>query len=98
MDGNHSTFQLFGTILPGLFEKIVSAIKNPHDLWMTAADFRSYIDAQERVSIAYRDKELWTSMSINNTLSSGKFSTDRTMEEYNRDIWEMDAVAAHPVK
>ncbi|MDX2504651.1 MAG: glycogen/starch/alpha-glucan phosphorylase [Gammaproteobacteria bacterium] len=88
----------FNQFEPGLFEKIVSAIKNPHDLWMTAADFRSYIDAQERVSIAYRDKELWTSMSINNTLSSGKFSTDRTMEEYNRDIWEMDAVAAHPVK
>ncbi|WP_198264384.1 glycogen/starch/alpha-glucan phosphorylase [sulfur-oxidizing endosymbiont of Gigantopelta aegis] len=81
-----------------LFEPILNSIKSSHDMWMTLADFRSYIDAQEEVAIAYQDTEKWTTMSIINTLSSGKFSTDRTMQEYNRDIWKMKAVPAHPVK
>jgi len=88
----------FNQFTPGLFDPIVHTIKNSHDLWMTAADFRSYIDAQERVSIAYQDKDNWITMSIKNTMSSGKFSTDRTMEEYNRDIWGLDKVAAYPVE
>lgn len=88
----------FNQFEPGLFEPIIQTIKNPHDLWMTAADFRSYIDAQEQVSRAYQDQKHWTTMSIINTLSSGKFSTDRTMEEYNRDIWKLEAVAAYPVE
>ena len=87
----------FNQFEAGLFEPIIHAIENPHDLWLTAADFRSYIDAQEQVSIAYQDQEKWIRMSIINTLSSGKFSTDRTMEEYNRDIWKMEPIAAHPV-
>ena len=67
-------------------------------MWMTLADFRSYIDAQEQVSAAYQDTKRWTTMSIINTLSSSKFSTDRTMEEYNRDIWKLDKIAARPVE
>ena len=59
---------------------------------MTIADFRSYIDAQERVNEAYRDKEHWTKMSILNTAASGKFSTDRTITEYADDIWGLKAV------
>ncbi len=88
----------FSQFEPGLFDPIIQTIKNPQDLWMTAADFRSYIDAQEQVSRAYQDQKHWTTMSIMNTLSSGKFSTDRTMEEYNRDIWKLEAVAAYPVE
>ena len=87
----------FNQFEAGLFEPIIHAIENPHDLWLTAADFRSYIDAQEQVSIAYQDQDKWIRMSLINTLSSGKFSTDRTMEEYNRDIWKMEPIAAHPV-
>ncbi|MEO1230621.1 MAG: glycogen/starch/alpha-glucan phosphorylase, partial [Myxococcota bacterium] len=41
---------------------------------------------------AYRDTDAWTRMSILNSASSGKFSTDRTMEEYNRDIWHLEKV------
>ncbi len=88
----------FNQCEPQLFDPIINSIKSPHDMWMTLADFRSYIDAQEQVSLAYQDTKRWTTMSIMNTLSSSKFSTDRTMEEYNRDIWKMEKVAAHPVE
>ncbi len=52
---------------------------SPHDPWMTAADFRSFIDAQNLAAQAYQDRERWTRMSILNTATSGKFSTDRTI-------------------
>ncbi len=76
----------------GIFDDILNAVKSSNDPWMTIADFRSYIDAQERVSEAYRDKENWTKMSILNTAASGKFSTDRTITEYADDIWGLDSV------
>jgi starch phosphorylase len=77
---------------PGIFNDILNSIKCPHDPWMTIADFRSYIDAQKQVEIAYKDKDRWTRMSILNCASSGKFSTDRTIAEYNREIWKLDTV------
>jgi len=80
----------FSQFEPGLFSSIVSAIRNPHDPWLTAADFRSYIEAQQKAAEAYKDHEKWQRMSIYNTAYSGKFSTDRTMEEYNRDIWKLE--------
>ena len=77
---------------PGLFDPIISAIRSPDDPWLVAADFRSFVDAQARAAAAYRDHEHWTRMSILNTASSGKFSTDRTMVEYNQDIWKLTPV------
>ncbi|ATG91169.1 glycogen/starch/alpha-glucan phosphorylase [Methylomonas koyamae] len=82
----------FNQFEPGIFDDIIGSIKSPHDPWMTIADFRSYIDAQRRVDLAYRDQERWTKMSIINTAASGKFSTDRTISEYNRDIWKLAPV------
>ncbi len=79
---------------PGIFDDILSALKSPHDPWMTIADYRSFIDAQERVSNAYLDKDNWTKMSILNTASSGKFSTDRTISEYADEIWKLDRMPA----
>ncbi len=61
-----------------------------------AADFRAFVDAQERVATAYLDTERWTRMSILNTAASGKFSTDRTMEEYNAEIWKLTPVTPIP--
>jgi glycogen phosphorylase len=75
-----------------IFDKIIAAIMSPHDPWMVAADFRSYIDAQRRVAEAYRDREAWTRMSIVNSANSGKFSTDRTISDYNNDIWHLTPV------
>ncbi|HLP97457.1 MAG TPA: glycogen/starch/alpha-glucan phosphorylase [Sideroxyarcus sp.] len=85
----------FNLFEPGLFEPIVQAILSPNDPWLTAADFRGYIDAQREVATAYRDQERWTRMSILNTATSGKFSSDRTILDYNRDIWRLPRVPAH---
>ena len=82
----------FNQFEPGIFDDVINSIKSPHDPWMTIADFRSYIDAQKRVDIAWRDQEHWTRMSILNTAASGKFSTDRTISDYNREIWKLTPV------
>jgi len=87
----------FNRFEKGLFDGIIAAITSAHDPWLTAADFRSFVDAQERVAAAYRDQERWTRMSILNTASSGKFSTDRTMLDYNREIWRLSPVAPGPL-
>ena len=79
----------FNSVEPGIFDSIIHSLLSSNDPWMTLADFRSYIDAQEQVAIAWQDQERWTRMSILNTASSGFFSTDRTMLEYNRDIWKL---------
>ena len=73
----------------GIFDMILNTLLSPHDPWMVLADFRSYVDAQERVSQAWQDEAGWTRMSILNTASSSFFSTDRTMQEYNADIWKL---------
>ncbi len=79
----------FNACEPGIFDMILGAVLSPHDPWMTLADFRSYVDAQHRVALAWHDQAAWTRMSILNTASSGFFSTDRTMAEYNADIWKL---------
>ncbi len=88
----------FNQFEPGIFDPILNAILSPQDPWMVAADFTSYVQAQERAADAYRDQDAWITSSILNTACSGKFSTDRTMQDYNREIWQMQAVAAYPVE
>ena len=73
----------------GLFDPIINAICSPYDPWVVAADFRSFVDAQQRGAAAYQDRERWTRMSILNTACSGKFSTDRTISNYNEEIWHL---------
>ena len=70
-----------------LFGPIVSAIRSPHDPWLTAADFESYVEAQVLVSQAFGEKSRWAEMAILNTASSGRFSSDRTIRDYRDDIW-----------
>ena len=62
------------------------------DQYFSLADFRSYAEAQERVEAAYRDEKRWARMAMMNTACSGKFSSDRTIEEYVKDIWHLDKV------
>jgi starch phosphorylase len=85
----------FNQLEPGIFDPIVNAITNPDDPWLIAADFRSYVEAQKQAAALFRDVEQWTRMSIRNTACSGRFSTDRTMHEYNAGIWHLSQV---PVK
>ena len=82
----------FNQFEPGLFEPVIHSILSPFDPWVVAADFRSYVDAQRRAAELYRDQERWTRMSILNTAASGKFSTDRTMREYNEEIWKLTPI------
>jgi len=84
----------FNQCEPGIFDPIIGAICSPFDPWLVAADFTGYVAAQQQASRAYRDQRQWLRMSILNTAASGKFSTDRTILEYNREIWGLDAVAA----
>ena len=84
----------FNQFEPGVFDPLIRAILNPDDLWMVAADFDSYRVAQEQVSRTYQDQQMWTRMSILNAAASGKFSTDRTMRQYNEDIWRLQPVDA----
>jgi starch phosphorylase len=76
----------------GVLDSVIHAIKNPGDPWMTAADFRTFVNAQQRAGEVYLDTERWTRMSILNTAAAGQFSTDRTMREYNRDIWHLNKI------
>ena len=88
----------FSQLDPGIFDPIVHAVRNPHDPWLVAADFRSFVDAQREAATAYRDRERWARMSIINSATSGKFSTDRTIGEYADDIWKLQPVSAYPVR
>jgi starch phosphorylase len=64
------------------------------DEYLLFADYQSYIDCQQGVSEAYRDQENWTRMSILNSARVGRFSSDRSIREYCRDIWHVTPVAA----
>lgn len=79
----------FNAFEQGIFDDIINSLLNPDDPWLTLADFRSFVDAQQAVAEAYQDRDRWLRMSIMNTARSGFFSTDRTMKEYNRDIWKL---------
>lgn len=82
-DGHFNQFE------PGIFDSIIASLKSSDDSWMTIADFRSYVEAQKRVEAAFQDRDKWLRMSILNCAASGKFSTDRTIQEYNHDIWKL---------
>ena len=62
------------------------------DMYFILKDFRSYAEAQERVEAAYRDRDRWAKMALLNTACCGKFSSDRTIQEYVDDIWHLDKV------
>lgn len=84
----------FNSDEPGIFDAVIDSIKGSWDPWMTAADFPAYVKAQRDAADAYQDQDNWTRMSILNTASAGKFSSDRTILEYNRDIWHLKPVKA----
>ncbi len=71
----------------GLFTPVIDSIRNPNDQWLTAADFRSYVDAQERVGALFQNPREWQRVSILNTAASGFFSSDRTIRSYAEEIW-----------
>lgn len=74
-----------------MFKPIVDSLLYS-DQYVLLADYASYIQCQERVSEAYKDQDAWTKMSILNSARVGKFSSDRTIDEYVREIWAAEAV------
>jgi starch phosphorylase len=82
----------FNTHEPGIFDVLIAGLRNAHDQWLTIADLRSYIDAQQDVNDQYKDQQAWNRMSIINTASSGWFSSDRTISQYAADIWDVRSV------
>jgi len=82
----------FSRFEPGVLDAVIGSIREPSDPWFTAADFRGFVDAHAAAEAVYRDAPGWTRMSILNTASSGRFSTDRTMRDYNDEIWKLDPI------
>jgi glycogen phosphorylase len=81
LDGGH----------PGIFRPIVDSLTN-YDFYQLCADFRSYLDCQQRVAAAYARPDEWWRKSILNVAGMGKFSSDRTTKEYADEIWKVEPV------
>ena len=78
-----------------LFRDLYNSLLNTQctqyaDTYFILADFRSYAKAQEEIEKAYRDEKCWAKMAMLNTAHAGKFSSDRTIQEYVDDIWHLD--------
>jgi starch phosphorylase len=76
---------------PGMFRPLVDSLLE-HDPYMVLADYGAYADAQRRVDAAWLDDEQWTRKAIHNVSQMGTFSSDRTIREYAREIWNVSPV------
>jgi starch phosphorylase len=77
----------------GLFRPLVESLLTRDD-YMLLADYQSYVDCQRQVSLAFRDQGDWTRRSILNAARVGRFSSDRSIRDYCRDIWHVTPAAA----
>ena len=82
---------------PELFRDIYNSLLNTQssdraDTYFILKDFRSYAEAHKKIDQAYRDEKWWARTAMLNTASAGKFSSDRTIEEYVRDIWHLEKI------
>jgi starch phosphorylase len=85
----------FSPLDPGQFQPIVDSLLH-RDEYMLLADFAAYAEAQRRVDEAFLDQDRWSRMAVLNIARMGKFSSDRTIREYARDIWGIKPVPARP--
>jgi starch phosphorylase len=83
---------VFSLLEPGLFEPIIRSLLDYNDYYMLLADLKSYCEAQDRVDRTYRDAKKWNAMSLVNIARSGRFSSDRAILEYAKDIWHIEPV------
>jgi starch phosphorylase len=85
---------VFSLMTPGIFEPLLKNLLDFNDYYMLLQDLPSFIEAQDRVEALYRDPKAWNKASLMNTASAGKFSSDRTIAEYAKDIWHLDPFIA----
>jgi starch phosphorylase len=83
---------IFSAHEPHIFEPIRKALLDEGDHYLHLADFDSYVAAQELVSTTFLDAQAWSSRAILNVSRMSKFSSDRTIQEYARDIWNIRPV------
>ena len=88
-----------GTYAPGnpeefrdIYNSLLDGNGGRPDMYFILKDFRSYAEAQKRVMEAYKDEEGWAKSAILNIAHAGKFSSDRTIQEYVDDIWHLDKI------
>jgi starch phosphorylase len=84
----------FNKAEPGIFKPIIDKLLGD-DYYCLMADYQSYIDAQDEVSRQYQDTEEWTKKAILNVARVGKFSSDRSIKEYAKNIWKVEPVKIH---
>jgi len=77
---------------PARFQAIIDALTLHNDYFMLLADYEDYINCQQRVEALYKDQEEWTRKAILNVANMGKFSSDRTIQEYAEEIWDVKPV------
>ena len=75
-----------------LFRPITDSLLYRGDKYCLLADFDSYVKCQQRIAEVYQDQQQWTKMSILNVANAGKFSTDRTIQQYADEIWNVKPV------
>ena len=88
-----------GTYAPGnpeefrdIYNSLLDGNGGRPDMYFILKDFRSYAEAQQRVEAAYRNEDAWAKSALLNTAKSGKFSSDRTIEEYATELWHLEKV------
>eukprot|EP01100_Stratorugosa_tubuloviscum_P010908 TRINITY_DN475_c0_g1_i1.p1 TRINITY_DN475_c0_g1~~TRINITY_DN475_c0_g1_i1.p1 ORF type:complete len:855 (-),score=388.61 TRINITY_DN475_c0_g1_i1:121-2685(-) len=79
---------LFGSY--SLFEPVLANLSSGSDYYLVAADFRSYIEVQKTIDITYTKSDVWNNMCVKAVSGMGKFSSDRTIHEYAKDIWGVE--------
>jgi len=70
-----------------IFEPLLNSVSGGNDFYLLGADFPSYLEIQEQIDATYKDQAKWTRMSMASTFGSAKFSSDRTIREYAKDVW-----------
>lgn len=78
---------------PALFQPVIDAILHKGDYFMVLADFEAYVKKQDEVAELYRDEDEWSRKAILNVANIGKFSSDRTIRDYNDEIWQSETIS-----
>ncbi len=89
----NGTFDPDTELFRPIYDSLLTTKYGVADRYFILKDFRSYAEAQKKVSEAYEDQDRWAKMALLNTACAGKFSSDRTIEEYAKEIWNLDKVS-----